>query len=285
MYLGPRRSSSGTLIRGCLADTQLNAHIVMARYLGTTGPRGPRNGKETRMLTSHASSPLRLLRLSGAKLSWSTVVRTSNTGKGPGWNHLCRWTARGPGLRRTPGWGGGGTHLRNDAKPNGWHDRLFHGSGWVWAHHCSRIRPVADSRGWSFWHFFFGGKMRRRPASVEAALLARSARFKRLFMGLHPVAGERQPMQNPDHMLAPHRLVFEPKMNGREADEPHDWSILFGKDMPIGTTYRLGTRSWTPRISLDLQMAGGATWALMGPCFSLIAGEGVRGRGGRGKKY
>jgi hypothetical protein len=106
--LGPRGSSSGTLIREGLVDT---AHMVMAQYLGTTGPRGPRKGIETRMLSSHVSSPL-----SGAELSRSTVVRTCNTSKGPGWNHLCRWSARGPGLGRAE-WGGW-THLRNDAEPN-----------------------------------------------------------------------------------------------------------------------------------------------------------------------
>lgn len=77
-YLGPRRSSSGTRTRECLADTQLNAHMVMAQCLGTAGPRVPR-GIDTRMLISHASSLL-----SGAELSWSMVVRTCNTGKGPG---------------------------------------------------------------------------------------------------------------------------------------------------------------------------------------------------------
>jgi hypothetical protein len=99
-YLGPRRSSCGTLIRGCLADTQLNTNMVMARCLGT-GPWVPRQGIEARILISHASSLL-----GGVELSWSMVVRACNTGKGPGQNHLCRWIARGPRLGAAE-WGGG----------------------------------------------------------------------------------------------------------------------------------------------------------------------------------
>ena len=70
--LGPRRSSSGTLIRECLVDT---AHMVVD--LSTAGPRVSCKGIETRM--SYVSSPL-----NGAELSRSMVMRTCNTSEGPG---------------------------------------------------------------------------------------------------------------------------------------------------------------------------------------------------------
>lgn len=73
--LGPRRSSSGTLIRECLVDT---AHMVVAQYLGTAGPRVSCKGIETRMLV-RVSFPL-----SGAELSRSMVMRTCNKSEGPG---------------------------------------------------------------------------------------------------------------------------------------------------------------------------------------------------------
>jgi len=121
-YLGPQRHFSGTLIREWMADARLNVHMVVALCLGTMRPR---KGIENRMLKRYVSSPL-----SCAELSWLMIARTCNIGKGPGWNHLCRWsrwTTRGPGLGRAE-WGGG-IHLRDDAEPNGQYDRLFPDSG------------------------------------------------------------------------------------------------------------------------------------------------------------
>lgn len=67
-YLGPRRSSCGTLIRECLVYTHLNVPM----------PRVPWE-IETRILISHASSPL-----SGAELSWPMVVRACKQEKARG---------------------------------------------------------------------------------------------------------------------------------------------------------------------------------------------------------
>src|SRR6266849_10784052 len=95
-HMGPRRSSSGTLIRECLAYTQLSAQVWMVQCVGT----GPHRGKETRMLIGCASTPL-----SGVELSGSIVVRTCNGSKDSRWDHLCRSTARRPGLGMAE-WGG-----------------------------------------------------------------------------------------------------------------------------------------------------------------------------------
>ena len=56
-YLGPRRSSCGTLVCEYLADNRLNGRMVMTQCLGATGPR---RGIESRMLMliNHASSQL-----------------------------------------------------------------------------------------------------------------------------------------------------------------------------------------------------------------------------------
>ncbi len=124
-HLCSGRSSTSTLIRKSLADTdtQLNAHLVMALCVGTTGHcSGVANkGRETRMLIGHASS-----QRSGAELNRLMVVRTCRLGKGAGWNHLRGRTARGPAWGRTD-WGRG-IHLI-DAKPNGQYDRRSHHTG------------------------------------------------------------------------------------------------------------------------------------------------------------
>lgn len=54
--------------------------VVVTQYLGTTGPRGPRE-IETRILIliSHASCPL-----GGAELSWSMVMRACKQEKAKG---------------------------------------------------------------------------------------------------------------------------------------------------------------------------------------------------------